>query len=63
MKSFLNKEITYIEDKEIEKAFRYFKKEPKVTKETIKDYFHQVKFFTNNDFSFINAYNENDREL
>lgn len=44
MKSFLNKEITYIEDKEIEKAFRYFKKDPNITKKQLKIIFIKLNF-------------------
>lgn len=58
MDKFLNEDVTYIDNKDIEKAFRLFKNDPDATKATILDYFRQLKFFTNNDFAFIAAHNE-----
>jgi len=58
MKEFLGEEVTYIDNTAIDKAFRFFKKDPDATRETIKNYFRQLKFFTNNDFAFIDVHNE-----
>lgn len=58
MKEFLGEDVTYIDNKKIDDAFRYVKREPDSTKATIKDYFRQLKFFTNNDFAFIDVHNE-----
>lgn len=58
MKRFLNEDVTYIEDGEIEKAFRRFKNDPDATKKTIKNYFRALKFFSDNDFSFISVHNK-----
>lgn len=58
MKRFLNEDVTYIEDGEIEKAFRRFKNDPDATKKTIKSYFRALKFFSDNDFSFISVHNK-----
>lgn len=58
MKKFLWEDITYIDNSQIDKAFRVFKDKPNATKEVIKDYFKQLKFFTNNDFAFIDIHNE-----
>ena len=58
MKRFLNEDVTYIEDDEIEKAFRRFKNDPDATKNTIKSYFRALKFFSDNDFSFISVHNK-----
>lgn len=58
MKEFLGEDVTYIDNTAIDKAFRFFKKDPDATKETIKKYFRQLKFFTNNDFAFIDVHNE-----
>lgn len=58
MKKFLGEEVTYIENKEIEKAFRRFKNDPDATKKTIMEYFRALKFFSDNDFSFISVHNE-----
>jgi Type I restriction-modification system methyltransferase subunit len=58
MKRFLNEEVTYIENSEIEKAFRRFNADPDATKKTIMEYFRALKFFTDNDFSFISVHNK-----
>lgn len=58
MKRFLAEDVTYIDNEAIDKAFRFFKKDPDATKETIKRYFRELKFFTNNDFAFIDVHNE-----
>jgi type I restriction-modification system DNA methylase subunit/restriction endonuclease S subunit len=58
MREFLGEEVTYIDNAAIDKAFRYVKRDPNVTKNTIKDYFRQLKFFTNSDFAFLDVHNE-----
>lgn len=58
MKEFLGEKVTYIDNNSIDKAFRFFKKDPDATRETIKKYFRELKFFTNNDFAFIDVHNE-----
>jgi type I restriction enzyme M protein len=58
MKEFLGEEVTYIDNSSIDTAFRFFKKDPDATRETIKKYFRQLKFFTNNDFAFVDVHNE-----
>ncbi len=58
MEKFIKEKITYIENSQIDNAFRVFKNKPNATKDIIKDYFKQLKFFTNNDFAFIDVHNE-----
>lgn len=58
MKEFLGEDVTYIDKSSIDKAFRFVKKDPDATRETIHRYFRQLKFFTNNDFAFIDVHNE-----
>ncbi len=58
MDEFLKEEVTYIDNKQIDKAFWAFKNDPDATRATIKRYFKQLKFFTNNDFAFIDVHNE-----
>lgn len=58
MKRFLEEDVTYIDNEAIDKAFRFFKNDPDATKDTIKKYFRELKFFTNNDFAFIDVHNE-----
>ncbi len=58
MKRFLGEKVTYIDNDAIENAFRFFKNDPDATRETIKKYFRELKFFTNNDFAFVDVHNE-----
>ena len=58
MMRFLKEEVTYIENNQIDKAFRRFKNDPDSTKKTIMEYFRALKFFSDNDFSFISVHNE-----
>lgn len=58
MKEFLGETVTYIREADIRKAFRRFENDPDATKDAVLDYFRRLKFFTNNDFSFIDVHNE-----
>lgn len=58
MEKFLGETITYIDNKQIDEAFSLFKNKPNTTKDKIQSYFKQLKFFTNNDFAFIDVHNE-----
>lgn len=58
MDKFLDQEIVYISKKEIDDAFWTVKQKRNATKKQIKDYFRQLKFFTKNDFGFIDVHNE-----
>jgi type I restriction-modification system DNA methylase subunit/restriction endonuclease S subunit len=58
MEKFLGEDVIYIDNSQIDEAFRLFKNDPDATKDTIKNYFRQLKFYSNNDFSFINVHNE-----
>jgi type I restriction-modification system DNA methylase subunit len=58
MYKFLHEDVTYIEDGEIDKAFRWVQNDLDATKRKIKEYFRQLKFFSDNDFSFISVHNE-----
>lgn len=58
MKEFLGEDVTYIDNAAIDEAFRFFKNDPDATRDTIKKYFRELKFFTNNDFAFIDVHNE-----
>lgn len=59
MEEFLNEEVTYIEDSQIEDAFKWFKNKKDETRDTILDYFKQLKFYSNNAFAFLDVHNEN----
>lgn len=58
MKKFLGEEVTYIENSEIDKAFRWVVNDVDATKKTIKEYFRALKFFSDNDFAFISVHNK-----
>jgi len=57
MREFLNEEITYISNRQIDEAFWTVKNKRNATKKEIQKYFRQLKFFTNNAFSFIDTSN------
>jgi type I restriction enzyme M protein len=59
MQKFLNEEVTYIDKEDIKKAFWLFKNDPDATREKIEEYFRQLKFYTNNDFAFLDVHNQN----
>ena len=58
MSKFLNEDITYISNQQINDAFWTVKNDKNATKKTIQKYFRELKFFSNNAFSFINVHNE-----
>ncbi|GAP12774.1 type I restriction-modification system methyltransferase subunit [Longilinea arvoryzae] len=58
MREFLKEDVTYIDNQTINDAFKFFKNDPDATREKILDYFRQQKYFTNNDFSFLDVHNE-----
>ena len=58
MQKFLNEEVTYIDNDQLNDAFKLFKNDPDATKDTVMSYFRELKFFTNNDFAFIDVHNE-----
>ena len=58
MEKFLNETVTYIENDQIENAFRWYKKDPDATMKTVMEYFRALKFYSDNDFSFISVHNE-----
>jgi type I restriction-modification system DNA methylase subunit len=58
MQRFLGEDVVYISVDQIDKAFDFFRNDPDATKDTIKKYFKELKFFNNNDFGFIDVHNE-----
>lgn len=58
MQKFLNEEVTYIDNDDIRSAFRLFKNDPDATRDQIEEYFRQLKFYTNNDFAFLDVHNQ-----
>jgi type I restriction-modification system DNA methylase subunit/restriction endonuclease S subunit len=58
MFKFLNDEIMYISDDKIEQAFWTIKNKRNATKKTIQNYFRDLKYYSNNAFSFVNVHNK-----
>lgn len=58
MFKFLGEEVTYIKDTDVEQAFRFYKNDPNETQKAIREMFRKLKFFTNNDFAFIDVHNQ-----
>jgi type I restriction enzyme M protein len=58
MDRFLAEDVVYISTNQIDEAFKFFKKDPDSTKDTIKKLFKELKFFNNNDFGLIDVHNE-----
>ncbi|QEY26710.1 N-6 DNA methylase [Neisseria zalophi] len=57
MDEFLDEEITHITNDEIEDAFVLFKNKTDETKKTILEKFKQIKYYTSNDFAFLDVHN------
>lgn len=57
MKKFLNEEVTYVEESEIQSAFRLFQADPDATKDAVLEVFRKLKYFTNSDLAFIEVHN------
>ena len=55
MEKFLNEKVSYVAEKDVENAFRLRKD---AAKEAILKYFKELKYFSNNDFTFLDVYNE-----
>lgn len=58
MERFLDQEITYVSNDEIEDAFWAIKQKRNATKQRIKDLFKTLKFFNDNSFGFIGVKNK-----
>ena len=61
MKEFLNEDITYISDEQIETQFSDFKRhkiKTKHLKEQMQEFIRQLKFYSHSDFSFLEVHNK-----
>ncbi|MEE9910236.1 MAG: restriction endonuclease subunit S [Deltaproteobacteria bacterium] len=58
MGKFLDEDITYINQNDVNNALRFIRQNPDATQRAVWNLFIQQKFFTNNDFSFIDVHNE-----
>lgn len=57
MKDYLGEDVTYIDNASIENAFRMQRNDPDAIKDTILEYFRQLKFYSNSDFGFLDVHN------
>ena len=57
MDEVLGEEITHVTNSEIEDAFVLFKNKKDETKNTILEKFKEIKYYTNNDFAFLDVHN------
>lgn len=55
MGKFLAEKVSYVAEKDVEDAFRLRKD---AAKDAILKYFKELKYFSNNDFTFLDVYNE-----
>lgn len=58
MGKFLGEPITYIDREAVRNAMRFIRQNPDATQKAVWQLFLQQKFYTNNDFSFIDVHNE-----
>lgn len=58
MKEFFNDEVTFIENRKIDEAFKFLTSKADVARDTIKRYFRELKYFNNNPFAFLDVHNE-----
>lgn len=58
MGKFLGEDITYINEGDVSNALRFIRQNPDATHRAVWNLFIQQKFYTNNDFSFIDVHNE-----
>lgn len=58
MKKFLGEDITYISKEDVSNSLKFIRQNPDATQRAVWNLFEQQKYFTNNDFSFIDVHNE-----
>lgn len=58
MRRFFNDEVSYVEDKKIDDAFNFLTSKADIAREQIKQYFHELKYYNNNPFAFLDVHNE-----
>lgn len=58
MYEFFKDDVTYIENNQIDEAFKFLSSKADVAKNTIKGYFRKLKYFNNNPFAFLDVHNQ-----
>ncbi len=58
MENYLEQDITYVSNQEIEGAFWAYKNKKNATRNTIKELFKKLKFYNDNNFGFIGVKNK-----
>lgn len=58
MKKYFDDDVSYVEDKKIDEAFKFLTSKADVARDQIKKYFHELKYYNNNPFAFLDVHNE-----
>ena len=58
MRRFFNDEVSYVEDKKIDEAFKFLSSKADMARDQIKRYFHELKYYNTNPFAFLDVHNE-----
>ena len=58
MNVFLGEQVIYIDEQQISHAFTHYLGDLDATKDAVLQYFREQKFYTNNDFAFLDVHNE-----
>ena len=58
MNEFLGEQVTYIDELQISHVFTHYLGDLDATKDAVLQYFREQKFYTNNDFAFLDVHNE-----
>lgn len=58
MQNFFDDEVSYVEDKKIDEAFNFLTSKADMARDQIKRYFHELKYYNNNPFAFLDVHNE-----
>ena len=58
MRNFFDDEVSYVEDKKIDEAFKFLTSKADMARDQIKRYFHELKYYNNNPFAFLDVHNE-----
>ena len=57
MKEFLNEEITHVTNQDIIDSFKLYVGDKDATKRAVLEQFKEIKYYTNNDFAFLDVHN------
>ena len=58
MEEFFDDKITYVENEQVDRAFRFLTSKADAARDTIRKYFRELKYFNNNPFAILDVHNE-----